>query len=199
MGIFVLGAVYGENPVLSSDLNGGQVTTGLDFHRRSRDLQQETRDPNVNQSRLLLKLELRSNPEILCVVRGAIGQLAETFGFSKADCRAVVLAVDEALTNIIRHAYGGAKERPIHAEFQGVEVERDGQPRQALEITLEDEGDEVDRAKLCGRSLEEVRPGGLGLHFIKESMDTVEFRRVEGRNQLRLVKVLVAAKLEKGA
>ena len=153
---------------------------------------------NVNQSRLLLRLELRSNPELLCVVRGAIGQLAEAVGFSNEDCRAVVLAVDEALTNIIRHAYDGQGDRPIHAEFREVDAQHDGALKKALEITLEDEGNEVDRAKLCGRPLEELRPGGLGLHFIRESMDTVEFRRIEGRNQLRLTKFVDVAKLEKG-
>jgi serine/threonine-protein kinase RsbW len=35
-----------------------------------------------------------------------------------------------------------------------------------------------------------VRPGGLGLHFIRESMDTVEFDHKSGKNQLRLVKML---------
>jgi anti-sigma regulatory factor (Ser/Thr protein kinase) len=43
---------------------------------------------------------------------------------------------------------------------------------------------------LCGRPLEEVKPGGLGLHFIRESMDTVEFRRKIGKNQLRMLKFL---------
>lgn len=152
----------------------------------------------MNRNRMLLKLELQSDPGMLCVVRGAIGPLAEAVGFSSADCRAIVLAVDEALTNIIRHAYGGAGELPIHAEFREVEEQGDGQSRKALEITLEDEGTEVDRAKLCSRPLEELRPGGLGLHFIRESMNTVEFRRINGRNQLRLVKFVDAAKQEKG-
>jgi len=48
----------------------------------------------------------------------------------------------------------------------------------------------VNAKKMCGRALEDVRPGGLGLHFIRESMDTVEFSRRKGRNQLRLVKIL---------
>lgn len=127
---------------------------------------------------------------MLCVVRHALGQLAEIVGFSSAECRAVVLAVDEALTNIIRHAYRGQEERPIQASFRWIEVPRDGRQRKALEIVLEDRGRKLDRARLCGRPLEEVRPGGLGLHFIKESMDTVEFRRKVGKNQLRLVKLL---------
>jgi len=153
----------------------------------------------MSRSSLLLKLELESNAEMLCVVRHASGQLAETLGFSSADCRAVVLAVDEALTNIIRHAYHGEKGRPIHVSFRRIDVARNGREEKALEIVLEDRGAKVDPAKLCGRPLEKVQPGGLGLHFIKECMDTVEFSRTFGKNQLRLIKLLGAARPEKGS
>jgi|SRR5215467_4800412 len=151
----------------------------------------------MGQRGLLLKLELQSNPEMLCVVRHALGQLAETLGFTSAECREIVLAVDEALTNIIRHAYRGQEGRPIRATFRRIEVPCDGKQRKALEIVLEDRGMRVDGEKLCGRSLDEVRPGGLGLHFIKESMDTVEFRRKFAKNQLRLTKLLKAPKTKK--
>ena len=144
----------------------------------------------MSQRSLLLRMELRSNPETLCVVRNALGELAHTLGFPEPECRAVVLAVDEALTNIIRHAYQGRTEQPIEASFHRIRVARDGAHKPALEIVLEDRGMSVDHDKLCGRKLEDVRPGGLGLHFMRESMDTVEFRRKWGRNQLRMVKLL---------
>lgn len=147
---------------------------------------------------LLLKMELRSNPEMLCVVRQALEQLAQTLGCPEAECRAVVLAVDEALTNIIRHAYQGRPERPIEASFRRIRVPRDGTRKEALEIVLEDRGVTVDPKKLRGRPLEDVRPGGLGLHFIRQSMDAVEFRRRNGRNQLRLVKFLPVSKSRTG-
>jgi len=57
---------------------------------------------------------------------------------------------------------------------------------------LQDEGAAPDPAKLKARPLEEIRPGGLGLHFIQQSMDVVEFSRKKGKNQLRLVKYLPA-------
>jgi anti-sigma regulatory factor (Ser/Thr protein kinase) len=135
-------------------------------------------------------MEMRSNPEMLCVVRHALGELAAKLGFSEPECRAVVLAVDEALTNIIRHAYGGNTERPIEACFRRIPARRDGKSGDALEIVLEDRGVRVNSKTMCGRALEDIRPGGLGLHFIRESMDTVEFSHRKGRNQLRLVKVL---------
>ncbi len=139
---------------------------------------------------LLLRMELRSNPETLCVVRGAVAQLTERLGFSEPECRAVVLGVDEAMTNIIRHAYAGHPDRPIEALFRRIRTSSCGKSGEALEIVLEDRGKKVDRAKLCGRALEDVKPGGLGLHFIRESMDALEFRRRLGWNQLRLVKFL---------
>jgi anti-sigma regulatory factor (Ser/Thr protein kinase) len=146
----------------------------------------------VSRRGLLLKMELRSNPETLCVVRGALSQLAETLGFSESECRAVVLGVDEALTNIIRHAYGGQTEQPIEVLFYRIEVPSRGTNTEALEILLLDRGKKVDQAKLEGRALEDVRPGGLGLHFIRETMDEVEFSHKDGQNQLRLVKIIHA-------
>jgi anti-sigma regulatory factor (Ser/Thr protein kinase) len=143
-------------------------------------------------------MELPSNPDTLCVVRNALGPLAQTLGFSEAECRAVVLAVDEALTNIIRHAYQGRTGEPIQVSFRRIQAPQDGARRPALEIVLEDRGISVDGSKLCSRDLGDVRPGGLGLHFIKESMDAVEFRRRWGHNQLRLVKFLHAPEPSKG-
>ena len=153
----------------------------------------------MSRRSLLLKMELRSDPEMLCVVRGAVAQLTEELGFAQPQCRAVVLGVDEALTNIIRHAYAGQAGRPIEISFRRVRAPWRGASREALEIVLVDRGKKVDRAKLCGRALEDVRPGGLGLHFIRESMDAIEFRRRSGRNHLRLVKFLRVPEPRKGS
>jgi anti-sigma regulatory factor (Ser/Thr protein kinase) len=62
-----------------------------------------------------------------------------------------------------------------------------------IEIVLRDSGVQADPAKMKGRPLDEIRPGGLGLHFMRESMDEVEFSRKKGKNQLRLVKYLAPA------
>lgn len=144
---------------------------------------------------LLLRLELRSDPSLLCAVRGAVERLAEGFGFPAEDCRAVTRAVDEALTNIIRHSYKGAPDRPIELKIRATQQPMEGNPTApGLEILLTDHGAAIDPAKMCGRELDDVKPGGLGLHFIKQSMDVVEFRRAEGANYLRLVKYVRAPK-----
>lgn len=194
-----------EFRVLSGQMKGQEVRqrdpsgTKRAKTRHIINFQSPRESAHVSRGSLLLKMELRSNPEMLCVVRNALSELTAKLGFSEPDCRAVVLAVDEALTNIIRHAYLGDAEKPIEASFRRIAMSEDGQSADALEIILEDRGVTANPRKMCGRKLEDVRPGGLGLHFIRESMDTVEFSRRGGRNLLRLVKVLRAKTPRKDA
>jgi serine/threonine-protein kinase RsbW len=158
---------------------------------------------------LLLRLELPSDPALLCAVRGAIERLTESFGFSPEECRAVTRAVDEALTNIIRHAYGGQADRPIELIISSIRgrssqgrpvpgrsIKREAGSKDAegLEIVLCDRGPGIKPEQMCIRSLDEVKAGGLGLHFIQESMDVVEYKRVKGTNRLRLIKYVQAPK-----
>jgi len=135
-------------------------------------------------------LALYSNPKWLSVVRGAVERLTKTLGFSEVQCRSITRAVDEALTNIVRHSYGNRLDQPIAMYFRRAQRRHDGQIQQGLEILLCDRGPAVDASKLRGRPLEEIRPGGLGLHFIRQAMDTVEFTRKGPTNRLRLVKYL---------
>src|SRR5258705_13923033 len=66
---------------------------------------------------LLLMLALYSNPRLLSVVRGAVERLTETLGFPAVECRSITRAVDEALTNIVRHSYGNRLDKPIALDF----------------------------------------------------------------------------------
>jgi anti-sigma regulatory factor (Ser/Thr protein kinase) len=137
----------------------------------------------------LLRVELPSDPSMLCVVRAAMERLTETLGFAEPEVRSVTRAVDEALTNIMRHSYGGALDRRIELSCLRVAKGR-AKSGKGFEIRLVDYGPKIDPAKLRGRKLDEIKPGGLGLHFIRQSMDVVEFRRARGANVLRLVKYL---------
>lgn len=151
---------------------------------------------DLNRTGLLLRLELSTNPEILSVVRSAMMRLAEELGFPAPDCRSLTRAVDEALANVIQHAYGGRPGRPIELLCRRIQDRTGGQERRALEIVLQDQGVCANRKKLCGRSLDDVRPGGLGMHFIQEAVDVMQYSRRSGKNQLRLVKYLPAAESE---
>jgi anti-sigma regulatory factor (Ser/Thr protein kinase) len=146
----------------------------------------------VNRTCGLIRLELLSDPEMLSVVRSAVMRLTEEFGFSEAECRGVTRAVDEALANIIRHAYGGRPGQPIEMTCRRTQ-ERTGKQRAGLEFVFVDRGTPADRKKLCGRPLDEIRPGGLGIHLIQEGVDVMQYTTKWHRNRLRLVKYLPAA------
>ncbi len=148
----------------------------------------------MSRGTLLLRLQLRSDPKMLCAVRGALGPLTEMLGLPAQDGRSIVLAVDEALTNVIRHAYLGRFDRPILISFRRGRMQPGSPPHDSLEILVVDRGVPLRQETLHGRRFDEIRPGGLGLHFIRECMDEVEFRHEKGVNYLRMVKVFKRAR-----
>jgi serine/threonine-protein kinase RsbW len=148
------------------------------------------------RAELLLRLRLESNPEALSLVRATMQSASEVLHFQESDSRAIVRSVDEALANVVRHAYAGRTGLPIEITCRRLWGEPPASSPRGLEIVLEDLGAAADPKKLQGRPLEEVRPGGLGLHFIKASMDVVEFSRKNGKNLLRMVKYLAPSKPE---
>ena len=143
-----------------------------------------------------LKLELRSHPRLLCVVRGALEPLMESLGFSDEQNRAIIRGVDEAVSNIMRHSYHGRPNMPIEVYCNRLERITNGETENGVEILLFDCGPAVDTTKLSPRPLEEIRPGGLGLHIIRSSMDSVDYKRAGRLNRLRLVKYAKASKGE---
>ncbi len=83
----------------------------------------------------------------------------------------IVLAIDEACSNVIRHAYAGAPGRPID-----VLLRVDVRPEPRLEVTVKDEGERrPDLAKIAARPLGRCEPGGYGSQFICAIMDEVEY------------------------
>ncbi|HET7107924.1 MAG TPA: ATP-binding protein [Candidatus Acidoferrum sp.] len=139
---------------------------------------------------MLLKLELHSNPEALCLVRATVERAAEVLHFQDTETRAIVRSVDEALANVLRHAYGGRPGLPIEMSCSRLGPGSQKAATGGIEILLADKGTPVKPSTFKGRPLDEIRPGGLGLHFIRQSMDEVEFSRKKGKNLLRMVKYL---------
>jgi anti-sigma regulatory factor (Ser/Thr protein kinase) len=144
--------------------------------------------PPTSSSDFLLKMELCSQPQLLCAVRGALEPLVEMLGFSEEECRAIIRGVDEALSNIMRHSYCGQMDRPIEMYVNRLEGSANAAPGKGVEILLFDCGPACDTTKLTARSLDDIKPGGLGLHIIRGSMDAIEYKRDGRRNRLRLVK-----------
>jgi hypothetical protein len=77
---------------------------------------------------------------------------------------------------------------PSPCIFEGQNAVGTAKSKAASKYSFVTDGRAIDLNTLRGQSLEQIRPGGLGLHLIRQAMDTVEFTRKGLINQLRLVK-----------
>jgi anti-sigma regulatory factor (Ser/Thr protein kinase) len=137
-----------------------------------------------------IKLWIFSTPAHLPIVRAATERLCGALGFDEQTTTRVILSVDEALSNVIRHAYGGAEDQPIEVELAPLGPP----PAQGLRIRIRDHGRPVDAGRIRPRDLDDVRPGGLGVHIMTECMDHLEYRPAEdGGTVLTMFKRLSAA------
>ena len=123
-----------------------------------------------------VRLDIRSDPAELPQVREAIRRAAGGVGFDDETVHQLILAVDEALANVIKHGYEGRQDQPVEVTLTPVEEAG----RQGLAVGIRDFGKQVDTAAICGRDLDEVRPGGLGVHLIKSIMDRVDYAAADG-------------------
>ena len=132
-----------------------------------------------------IRVELLSNPQYLSGVRELVAGVAKRLGFNDLGCSQVALAIDEALCNVIRHGYDRATDRPIWVSIWPIE----GEDEVGMRIVIEDEARQVDPGVIRSRDLDDVRPGGLGVHIIGEVMDEVTYERREPQGmRLTLVK-----------
>ena len=134
-----------------------------------------------------IKLELISDPTYLCGARELVASISRRLGFEDMDCSKIALAVDEALCNIIRHGYNRAMDKPIWISVWP--EPGDAHSPGGVRIVIEDEARQVDPSKMKSRDLEDIRPGGLGVHIIREVMDEARYeKRPERGMRLTMVK-----------
>src|SRR5271168_2941531 len=129
-----------------------------------------------------LKLVMPSDPRVLPIVRAAVGELAAVCGLPEETRQGITLAVDEALANIIRHAYKNRHDQEIELDCQA-NAER-------IVFRLLDQGEPPDPARICGQPLNDVSLSGRGTHLIKAIMDEMSYEQSSGKNELILVKNL---------
>lgn len=125
-------------------------------------------------------LDIPADPASLFMVRTLVGRLSGEIGFGREECDRLVLAVDEACTNVIRHTYKNCEDGRIILTFF---VKLD-----YLQIEIRDFGPAANPACFKSRDLQDVRPGGLGIHFIRSAVDRMEYELRDGGMLLRLVK-----------
>jgi len=134
------------------------------------------------RQKYFLRLEGRSAN--LNIIREFVSRLALEAGFSEEEANKIELAVDEASSNVVEHAYPD--------KLKNVEIEVSYNP-EYFQVTVRDKGKGFDPAAVpepdMKTYLERYQVGGLGIHLMKSLMDQVEYSISPGRrNQVTMIK-----------
>jgi anti-sigma regulatory factor (Ser/Thr protein kinase) len=132
-------------------------------------------------------IAIPSHPKYLCMVRDVTARMGKICDVPETDIEHIKLAVDEACSNVIKYAYGGDTTWKIFIKFR--------LRKKGFEVVIEDSGVKAQPELIEGRSLSDVRPGGLGVHLIRRAFDVVAFddKKKKG-NRLVMVKYLEGIK-----
>lgn len=116
----------------------------------------------------IARIHFLSSPEQLRPVRDAVRQLAVEQGCSDKNLDCLVMAINEACMNVIQHAYNNRDDGEMILEFW--------REQDLLSIRLFDFAEPVDRDCIKSRDLDDIKPGGLGVHIMQQVMDTVVYK-----------------------
>ena len=114
-----------------------------------------------------IKLSIPGDPKYLGLVRKVLQELLDSHDVPASTARRLILCVDEACANIIKHSYQGSCDEPIEATFF---IEKND-----FKVEIRDYGKQCDISNIKPRCLDELKPGGLGTHFMNEIMDEVSY------------------------
>ncbi|UCD76807.1 MAG: ATP-binding protein [Phycisphaerales bacterium] len=138
----------------------------------------QDREPDV-------RLEMFSQPKLLSGARAMISNIAQRLGFNEIECGQISLAVDEALCNIINHGYSKREDGRIWLSVWALST---CPPH--IRVVIEDLAQQVDVSEIEPRDLDVIRPGGLGVHLMRQIMDEVCYeKRPAGGMRLTMSKM----------
>ena len=138
---------------------------------------------NISKKEIVVK----STTDNLAMIRDFIKNTTSELGVPDEIIGKIILAVDEACTNIIKHAYKNSPDGQIFISTLFADSK--------FSITITDEGQHFDPGKIPVPDLNEYykqkRVGGLGMFLIKKLMDEVNYSTLSGnKNRVVLVKYL---------
>lgn len=128
------------------------------------------------------KVEFCSHPGNLALLRAFVRSFLDAYPFSEKERTLMVLGVDEACTNVIRHAYELRDDQLIGLSLEG--------NRRCVCLRLRDYGRQTPAEEMCGRAPDLIKPGGLGLHLIRGAFDKVDYIMKRRGTELVLTKNL---------
>lgn len=128
----------------------------------------------------------KSSTDNLSSIRDFVKSAAQQVGFSKDISGNIILAVDEAVTNVIKHAYKYSDEGKILVSISFI--------KNKFSVSISDKGTHFNSKLIRDPDLEEYykqkRVGGLGMFLMKKLMDDVKYSQPQNRNKVTLIKYL---------
>jgi len=125
----------------------------------------ENRD-NIHEN-FIDSISFEADPKNLKMVRMKVSDVVQNLKFDESTEQQLVLCLDEAITNIYRHAYNNDKSGNIDLSFK--------MQNNTLVFYLRDYASLVYDNSIKPRDLTQTRPGGLGINIIDSVMDSWEF------------------------
>ena len=134
----------------------------------------------------ICELNFPAKAERLGLMRTLVKCAAEQAGCNNHLSEKLVIALNEACMNVIQHAYN--REDGSSGEMS-LKILKNGRH---LYFRLQDFAPPIDLNNVKPRDLDDVRPGGLGVHFIREIMDDCEMGHLErgSGNYLEMTKII---------
>ncbi|MCF6411807.1 anti-sigma B factor RsbW [Pseudalkalibacillus salsuginis] len=121
----------------------------------------------------IIEMVIPAKPDYVGVARLTVSGIASRMGYTFDEIEDIKIAVSEAITNAVNHAYGAEDKGEIHLSY--------GMYDDKIEITVTDKGKsfDVEATKLStgpvnGKPVDQINEGGLGLFLIETLMDKVD-------------------------
>ena len=133
------------------------------------------------------RLVVTNDTKHLIVVRDFVARLIRQSRLAKDDENKVILAVDEAVTNVIEHGYDEGADGSIEIEVEADESQ--------FKVVIRDTGRLFNPESIPDPDMKEhVQKGhkkGLGIFLMRQIMDEVRYKFKDGiKNELTLVKYI---------
>lgn len=129
-------------------------------------------------------LQVPASTQQLSLVRDFVTSHAKDYGFPEQEIEEIRLAVDEAITNVIKHAYKFDESKTVFITL--------GKQKQEFWVAIQDKGSAFDITSYKEPDISErVKlglKGGVGVFLIRKLMDKVEYSRKNSHNEIKMTK-----------
>jgi anti-sigma regulatory factor (Ser/Thr protein kinase) len=144
-------------------------------------------EPMRSSRKLTTDLTIRDDLSGLAVLRDNLNRIGAELGVPDKPLMQLQVALDEIASNVIKYGWHGGGNHELRVRITGY--------RDRIEVEIIDDGREFDPRHApppeplpAGRR----RPGGLGIHMVKQLVDRVGYERVGGHNRTIITKQYVS-------